>query len=74
MKPFLLYFRLAFGLLLLSLVMVLMGLVAGNKLPYEGDMAYISAPSGINHLYLIDVQRQFNYPIKEVFINDCCLT
>ncbi len=74
MKLFLRIFGLGFGLLLLTAVLIILSLLAGNRLPYQGDMAYISTLTGINQLYLMDVQRQFNFRLKVIFINDCCLT
>lgn len=74
MKLFRFYFRLGFELLLFCGVVILIGLVAAQKLPYEGDLAYISTATGINTLYLMDVQRQFNIFLNNSFINDCCLT
>lgn len=74
MKVFLLIVRLGLGLFSLTGGMVTVGRLAGQMLPYMGDMAYNSDHDGYNKLYLMDVQRQFSFYIKMHFINDCCLT
>lgn len=74
MKLFRLYARLSLPLLLFSALLAMLSLFIGKTLPYMGDLAYISDRNGFNKLYLMDAQRQFNYPIKKAFINDCCLT
>ncbi len=73
MKFLLLFLRLGVGILLLSAALVLLGLFAGKTLPYTGELAYISTRTGVNNLYLMDAERQFNFQLKSDFINDCCL-
>lgn len=74
MKFPILALRFGFGLLLLSGAFVLLGLFVGKTLPYTGELAYISTRTGVNRLYLMDVERHFNFLVKRLFINDCCLT
>ncbi len=74
MKSPFLFLRLGFGLFLLSVAFVLLSLFAGKTLPYMGELAYISTRTGVNRLYVMDVDRRFNFLIKRLFINDCCLT
>jgi Tol biopolymer transport system component len=74
MKLLRLFLCLGFGLLLPSAGLIALALAAGRYLPYEGDLAYISTVTGLNSLYMMDVQRQFSIRLKPAFINDCCLT
>lgn len=70
--------RLLFSFSLISFIVstlvTVLSLFAGQTLPYTGDLAYMSDRSGSNKLYLMDVQRQFSFHIERLFINDCCLT
>ncbi len=69
-----LLFRTTLGFSMLASALILLSLLAGHILPYIGELAYIATPTGINRLYLMDVQRQFHFHITEDFVNDCCLT
>ncbi|MBI1279764.1 MAG: hypothetical protein GC179_16670 [Anaerolineaceae bacterium] len=74
MKFPLLFLRVGFHVFLLSVTLTLFGFFAGKTLPYTGELAYISTRTGVNRIYLLDVQRRINFQIKRLFINDCCLT